>query len=108
MRLYTVALIGLTILVLLLGTRISAARPPVDVIHTYDVGAFGIGTAEAFCDEGDEVSGGGFSVPSGTLVLMSASQQSLAGTESWFVDAEDKGRGMRVYAVCIDNEPFRK
>ncbi|MCC7390484.1 MAG: hypothetical protein IT431_17160 [Phycisphaerales bacterium] len=59
----------------------------------------------AFCDEGDEVSGGGFASPGGAVVAqMSAPTDELVAPfrEGWIAG----GSGVsQVYAICADHPP---
>ena len=90
-------------------TALETAPPP--PVSTYIVvSASGSPSVVAWCDEGDSVSGGGFSYAFTTNVNMSASIPVTSEDEidgwraSWFGGFDD---GLIAYAACIDNSPLR-
>lgn len=88
-------------------TPTATATPTPAALHTYitsDTGYHSIATA--LCDEGDEVSGGGFLL-GGNPSTIAKSAPIKEPRDGWEVRWNADLASITGYAVCIDNPPLR-
>lgn len=87
-------------------TATATATPTPAALHTYTVSDSLVGqVVTAMCDEGDEVSGGGFSASTASFPIQK-SEPVTNPTDGWRV-VWDVNSGITAFAVCIDNPPLR-
>ena len=87
-------------------TATATATPTPAALHTYIVSDTRVGqVATALCDQGDEVSGGGFSI-GGTGFTIQQSAPVTNPIDGWRV-VWNVNAGITAFAVCIDNPPLR-
>jgi hypothetical protein len=87
------------------ATATPTATPTPVILHTYTVSATGV-AAEAYCDVGDALTGGGLNGNLGgsTVAISIPVVDGATGRSGWH--GESFGTGpVTTYAVCLDNPP---